>query len=169
MAPIFLWMALHRALVNSFLLELSEDSSQSDASEHTPRDAWWRWRGFSSIDGTYGHPVGGEQRRRAQQFGSDGPGLGFSLADWRGQLLGLVLSGSGVHHQDPLHLKRRLEPRRCVWLNRSSGHGLASIVLLGERDATQRGDWFPATAPPFAGETLSLLERSPSMLRLQWG
>jgi hypothetical protein len=45
-------------------------------------------------------------------------------------------------------------------------HELASVVLHGEHDATRRGGWFLAMAPASAGETLSWLERSPSMLWL---
>jgi hypothetical protein len=36
---------------------------------------------------------------------------GLPSAGWRGQLLGLCLSGGEVHHQDPVHLKGRLMPR----------------------------------------------------------
>jgi hypothetical protein len=67
------------------------------------------------------HPIGGERRRRARGFGSGGPVLGLSSADWRGQLLGLGLSGNKVHHQDPLRLERRFALRQRVWLNHSSG------------------------------------------------
>jgi hypothetical protein len=49
---------------------------------------------------------------------------------------------------------------------RHAKHELASVVLCGEHDATQRGGWFPPTAPPSMVETLSWLEYSPSMLRL---
>jgi hypothetical protein len=45
-------------------------------------------------------------------------------------------------------------------------HGLALIVLRGERDAARRGGWFSAVAPPSVGETLSWLVCSPSMLSL---
>jgi hypothetical protein len=40
MAPILSWMAPHRALVDSFLLELSRELSLFDTSEHTPPAAW---------------------------------------------------------------------------------------------------------------------------------
>jgi hypothetical protein len=43
-------------------------------------------------------------------------------------------------------------------------HGLASVVLHGERDAVQRGGWFPGMALPSAGETSSWLEHSPFVL-----
>jgi hypothetical protein len=74
----------------------------------------------------HGHPIDGERRRRAWGFGSGGPGLGLSFVDWRGQLLGLGLSGSDIDHQDPLHLERRLMLRQRVWLNHDSG------LLAGE-------------------------------------
>jgi hypothetical protein len=45
-------------------------------------------------------------------------------------------------------------------------HKLALVVLHGEHDAARRGGWFPAVAPPSTGETLSWLERPPSMLQL---
>jgi hypothetical protein len=48
-------------------------------------------------------------------------------------------------------------------------HGLASIVLRGERDTARRGGWFSVMEPPSAGETSSWLERSPSMLWLWQG
>jgi hypothetical protein len=67
------------------------------------------------------HPISGEWRQRAQGFGSGGLGLGLSLADWRGQLLGLGLSGSDIHHQDHLHLECRPALWWYVWLNHISG------------------------------------------------
>jgi hypothetical protein len=48
-------------------------------------------------------------------------------------------------------------------------HGFASVVLCVQCDVARRGGWFPAAAPPSVRETLSWLERSPSMLQLQWG
>jgi hypothetical protein len=33
-------------------------------------------------------------------------------------------------------------------------HGLASVVLCGERDDARRGDWFLAAAPPSVGGNL---------------
>jgi hypothetical protein len=48
-------------------------------------------------------------------------------------------------------------------------HGFASVVLCVQCDVAQKGGWFPAAAPLSVRETLSWLEHSPSMLRLQWG
>jgi hypothetical protein len=62
-------------------------------------------------------------------FGRGGLVLCLPLTGWRGQLLGLGLSGSEVHHQDPLHFEGRLIPRRRVWLNRSSGLLVAEPAL----------------------------------------
>jgi hypothetical protein len=45
-------------------------------------------------------------------------------------------------------------------------HGFASVVLCSERDSARRGGWFLDMALPSAGETLSWLEHSPSMLQL---
>jgi hypothetical protein len=39
MVSVLSWMVLHRALVDSFPLELSSELSQSDANEHIPLDA----------------------------------------------------------------------------------------------------------------------------------
>jgi hypothetical protein len=53
-----------------------------------------------------------------------------------------------------------------IWVQRCDAeHGLPSIVLRGEHDAARRGGWFLAVAPLSVGETLPLLESSPSMLR----
>jgi hypothetical protein len=49
------------------------------------------------------------------------PRPSLSSAGWRGQLLGLGLSGDEVHHQDPLRFECRLVPRRRIWLNRGGG------------------------------------------------
>jgi hypothetical protein len=67
------------------------------------------------------HFVSGEQRSCALVFGHGGLSLGHPLTGWRGQLLGLGLSGGEVHHRDTHHLKGRFMLKRCVLLNRSSG------------------------------------------------
>jgi hypothetical protein len=45
-------------------------------------------------------------------------------------LLGLSLSGSKVHHQDPLHLECVLLPQRHVQLNRDSGMLASELASL---------------------------------------
>jgi hypothetical protein len=98
-------------LVDLFPLEPSGESSQSNANEH-PRsgDA----RDFYQLTVRPVQLIGDERRWHAQGFGFGGPGLGLALVDWRGQLLGLGLSGSDIYHQDPLRLERTLALR---WLN----------------------------------------------------
>jgi hypothetical protein len=55
-----------------------------------------------------------------------------------------------------------MPPIRARWWD--ADDELASVDLRGEHDAAQRGGWFPATEPLSAGETLSWLEHSSSML-----
>jgi hypothetical protein len=52
MVPIMSRMALHYALVDSFLLEPSGELSLSDASEHILLAVQRRWCGFLLVDGT---------------------------------------------------------------------------------------------------------------------
>jgi hypothetical protein len=63
--------------------------------------------------------------------------------DWRGQLLGLGLSGDEVYHLDPPRLKRRIAPKLCIWLEYSSGLLAGKVASSWHR--SRLGGGMPST------------------------
>jgi hypothetical protein len=62
-------------------------------------------------------------------FGHGGHSLALLLAGWGSHFLCLSLGGGKIHHQDPLHLKCGLIPRRRMWLDRGGGMLTGELAL----------------------------------------